>query len=199
MTALVSVPPHAVRTYTVSRDISLNWFYLTWRVFIDGLKTAISLERLLAPILGMRYRKIVTWCSNNLTYSGLSSSKLLAWSITGFLIFLNSSLNPLLYCWKITEVRQADRRQGDNPRSTFVSLELDCCLNCERKIVPLSCLCWGKPSLVLVTFNRVLTWSLHYYSLSLNYWARLCASVDYENKKLIFSHNTQSRFHLLLI
>ena len=155
----------------------ITWYFIKlvlsniWRVFIDGLKTAISLERLLAPILGMRYRKIVTWCSNNLTYSGLSSSKLLAWSITGFLIFLNSSLNPLLCCWKITEVRQANRRQGDNPRITFMSLELDSCLNCERKIVPFSCLCWGKPSLVLVTFNRVLTWSLHYYSLSLNYWS----------------------------
>ena len=41
------------------------------------------------------------------TYSRLSSSQLLAWSITGLLVYLNSSLNPLLYCWKITEVRQA--------------------------------------------------------------------------------------------
>ena len=31
----------------------------------------------------------------------------LAWQHTVSLVFLNSSLRPLLYCWKITEVRQA--------------------------------------------------------------------------------------------
>lgn len=29
------------------------------------------------------------------------------WGFTGTLVFLNSSLNPLLYCWRIREVRQA--------------------------------------------------------------------------------------------
>ncbi|XP_078342772.1 beta-3 adrenergic receptor-like [Oculina patagonica] len=29
------------------------------------------------------------------------------WGITGTLVILNSSLNPLLYCWRIREVRQA--------------------------------------------------------------------------------------------
>ncbi|XP_078384682.1 melanocyte-stimulating hormone receptor-like [Oculina patagonica] len=29
------------------------------------------------------------------------------WGISGALVFLNSSLNPLLYCWRIREVRQA--------------------------------------------------------------------------------------------
>ena len=33
----------------------------------------------------------------------------LARQFTSTLIFLNSSLNPLLYCWKIREVRQAVR------------------------------------------------------------------------------------------
>ena len=60
MTAVVSVPPHTVRAYTVSRDISLNYFHLLWWVIIDGLTTVISLDRLLALILGMRYRQIVT-------------------------------------------------------------------------------------------------------------------------------------------
>lgn len=36
-----------------------------------------------------------------------SSSYLLAWVTTGTLVFFNSSLNPILYCWKINEVRQA--------------------------------------------------------------------------------------------
>ena len=37
----------------------------------------------------------------------MSSSVWLAWQFTATLIYLNSSLNPLLYCWKIREVRQA--------------------------------------------------------------------------------------------
>ena len=36
-----------------------------------------------------------------------SSSSILAHSYTGTLVFLNSSLNPILYCWKIVEVRLA--------------------------------------------------------------------------------------------
>ena len=34
---VVSVPPHAVRAYVVSRDIALKQFYPTWRVFTDDL------------------------------------------------------------------------------------------------------------------------------------------------------------------
>ena len=38
---------------------------------------------------------------------GMTLSTYLAFQFTGTLVFLNSSLNPFLYCWKITEVRQA--------------------------------------------------------------------------------------------
>ena len=38
---------------------------------------------------------------------GMHSSTYLALQFTATLVFLNSSLNPFLYCWKITEVRQA--------------------------------------------------------------------------------------------
>ena len=38
---------------------------------------------------------------------GLSLSVYLARNYTATLVYLNSSLNPLLYCWKIREVRQA--------------------------------------------------------------------------------------------
>ena len=38
---------------------------------------------------------------------GMPLSKLLARGFTATLVYLNSSLNPFLYCWKITEVRQA--------------------------------------------------------------------------------------------
>ena len=36
-----------------------------------------------------------------------SSSVFLAWSYALTLVFLNSTLNPILYCWKMGEVRQA--------------------------------------------------------------------------------------------
>ena len=38
---------------------------------------------------------------------GLSSSIYHAWTYALTLVFLNSSLNPILYCWRIEEVRQA--------------------------------------------------------------------------------------------
>ena len=40
-------------------------------------------------------------------YSALSSSLCYALIYTGTLVLLNSSLNPILYCWKMEEVRQA--------------------------------------------------------------------------------------------
>ncbi|XP_078351484.1 trace amine-associated receptor 9-like [Oculina patagonica] len=41
------------------------------------------------------------------SYSNLSPSSVLALNVTSTLVYLNSSLNPLLYCWKISEVKQA--------------------------------------------------------------------------------------------
>ena len=41
------------------------------------------------------------------SYSRLSSSLCYAWIYTVTFVYLNSSLNPILYCWKIEEVRQA--------------------------------------------------------------------------------------------
>ena len=40
------------------------------------------------------------------SYCGLSSSLCYAWIYTVILVFLNSSLNPILYGWKLEEVRQ---------------------------------------------------------------------------------------------
>ena len=45
----------------------------------------------------------VTWS----IYSKVSSSVFLSWNYTFTLVFLNSTLDPILYCWKIDEVRQA--------------------------------------------------------------------------------------------
>ena len=41
------------------------------------------------------------------SHSGLSSSLCYVWIYTTTLVYFNSSLNPILYCWKIEEVRQA--------------------------------------------------------------------------------------------
>ena len=50
---------------------------------------------------------------------GMTLSTYLAFQFTGTLVFLNSSLNPFLYCWKITEVRQAVKE----------TLQLHFCIN----------------------------------------------------------------------
>ena len=39
--------------------------------------------------------------------NGLTPSLWYAWLISGTLVFLNSTLNPILYCWRIREVRRA--------------------------------------------------------------------------------------------
>ena len=44
---------------------------------------------------------------NMLFHVRLSSSLSLAWIYSSTLVYLSSSLNPILYCWKIDEVRQA--------------------------------------------------------------------------------------------
>ena len=78
----------------------------------------------IAPLNIARYRKTVSsalWVQLTLvvcylphgvvqallTQRGFSNSVLLARGFTATLVFLNSSLNPILYCWKIKEVRQA--------------------------------------------------------------------------------------------
>ena len=41
------------------------------------------------------------------TVRGFTPRNSIAWNSSGLLVFLNSSLNPVLYCWKIREVRRA--------------------------------------------------------------------------------------------
>ena len=41
------------------------------------------------------------------TLRGKSSSNVMAWNIAATVVYINSSLNPLLYCWKMREVRLA--------------------------------------------------------------------------------------------
>ncbi|XP_073247167.1 adenosine receptor A2b-like [Porites lutea] len=83
--------------------------------------TAISVDRLLALLLSLRYRQVITLKRTCLSViviwiMCIFGTSLLLESFFHFmqnLVLLNSSLNPLLYCWKIREVRQAvkDTRQ----------------------------------------------------------------------------------------
>ena len=41
------------------------------------------------------------------TIRGISATLFVAEAFTATLVYLNSSLNPVLYCWKIKEVRMA--------------------------------------------------------------------------------------------
>ena len=43
--------------------------------------------------------------------NGMSSSIAVAWNVFTILVYLNSTLNPVLYCWKIKEVRRAVKRK----------------------------------------------------------------------------------------
>ena len=40
------------------------------------------------------------------SHESISSSYFVSWTVTVSLVYLNSSLNPFLYCWRISEIRQ---------------------------------------------------------------------------------------------
>ncbi|XP_078345990.1 melanocyte-stimulating hormone receptor-like [Oculina patagonica] len=45
--------------------------------------------------------------SVSIAVEGLTSSVFFAWTLSSTLVFFNSTLNPVLYCWKIREVRSS--------------------------------------------------------------------------------------------
>ena len=63
----------------------------------------------------------------------LSSSSIIAFSYTVTLLFLNSSLNPFLYCWKIDEVKQA-MKETISPCGTIQSLNWSKKRKMEKKM-----------------------------------------------------------------
>ena len=73
---------------------------------IARYKKAVSsalLVQIALVICYLPYATVQAWINS----SGLTSSSFFAVEVTGTLVYLNSSLNPFLYCWKINEVRQA--------------------------------------------------------------------------------------------
>ena len=67
-----------------------------------AVSTAIWLQLTLVACY-LPYGVVLSLIAN----SGLSASLCQAWIFTAALVFLNSSLNPILYRWKIEEVRRA--------------------------------------------------------------------------------------------
>ena len=61
------------------------------------------------------YTIMVAWLTQNELFS---STHLALYTVTATLVYLNSSLNPALYCWKMKEVRQAVK---DTIRQLFSS------------------------------------------------------------------------------
>ena len=93
----------ATSTYSYTRIIiNLHHRQNQLRRYRKAVSTALWLQFTLVACY-VPYAVSVTW----LIHAKLSSSVFLALSYTATLIFLNSTLNPILYCWKIDEVREA--------------------------------------------------------------------------------------------
>ena len=73
---------------------------------IARYRKAVSTALLLQLMLVACYLPYVI-SLNLLIHAEPSLSVCVAWNYTFTLLFLNSTLNPILYCWKIDEVRQA--------------------------------------------------------------------------------------------
>ena len=54
------------------------------------------------------------------THKVITASVLIARESTTTLVYLNSSLNPILYCWKMREVRQAVKETGRRLRCSWI-------------------------------------------------------------------------------
>ena len=108
----------------VTSIISYTKIFLTLRHHQAQLQDQTQQPNRTSPLNIARYKKAVSsalWLQMTLvacylpraivaalsTHSELSSFVFLAGKYTQTLVFLNSSLNPILYCWKIEEVRQA--------------------------------------------------------------------------------------------
>ena len=66
-----------------------------------AVSTALWLQLALA-VCYLPYVILITWITQN----ELSSTVCIAFCYTLTLAYLNSTLNPILYCWKIDEVKQ---------------------------------------------------------------------------------------------
>ena len=108
----------------VTSTVSYTKIFLTLRHHQVQLQDQPQQPNQTSPLNIAKYKKAVSsaiWLQMTLvvcylpraivaalsTHSELSSFVFFAGKYTQTLVFLNSSLNPILYCWKIAEVRQA--------------------------------------------------------------------------------------------
>ena len=68
-------------------------------------------KKTVSSILWVQLALVVSYVPFGITFmlSATDEPSFVAWRATETLIYLNSSLNPILYCWKIGEVKQAVR------------------------------------------------------------------------------------------
>ena len=93
LSRVVSVPPHAVRTYIVSHDTVINMFYPTWSV--------LTKDRTLATRMGYYNTHITYACSDlHLIQSGLSHNleKLSKWLVSNRLTLNTRKTEFMLIC-----------------------------------------------------------------------------------------------------
>ena len=69
-------------------------------------------RKIVSTALWLQFTLIVCYLPDSIvvalmSIAGLSTPLFLAREYTVTLVYLNSSLNPILYCWKIKEVKQA--------------------------------------------------------------------------------------------
>ena len=92
---------------------SYTTIFLTLRHHQNQVQDHVQQPNQMNQLNVARYRQAVVCylpyviLATLIIYAGPSSSVSLAWSYSFTLICLHSSLNPILYCWKIDEVRQA--------------------------------------------------------------------------------------------
>ncbi|CAH3156300.1 unnamed protein product, partial [Porites evermanni] len=112
--------------------------------------TAISIDRLLALILGLRYKQIVTLKRTCMTViavwllsiveqalprspNEISQSLYLVRAMTQTLVDLNSSLNPILYYWRIGEVRRSVKEIVSYGTIFFCTVEPPCATTSRKR------------------------------------------------------------------
>ena len=66
-----------------------------------------AIQKAVSTALWLQFTLIVCYLPRVVSIYLLTEPNIVAISYTITLVFFNSSLNPILYCWKIDEVRQA--------------------------------------------------------------------------------------------
>jgi len=97
---------HVVQDLVVRQNTTAQITRLNTARYRKGVSSALWLQLVLVACY-LPY-SVVSFLFSD--HDNLSPFSFLAWQLATTLIYLNSSLNPFLYCWKIAELRQAVKR-----------------------------------------------------------------------------------------